>query len=127
LRIGGLRGEWGLPAGPLASVVTIVEEAGVLVACRELVSSVPLDSGAESVPVDAVSGCPPGEDPVVLLNAETPAERQRSPAVAHPDPLHGGDERHFRRGRRRSLERHRVPARVSGRHGRGAVRVPVAA
>jgi Zn-dependent peptidase ImmA (M78 family) len=72
-----LRSQWGIPAGPLDSVVAVVEEAGGLVACRELVAPVPLDSGAESVPVDAVSACPPGEDPVVLLNVGTPAERQR--------------------------------------------------
>ncbi|HEX9357740.1 MAG TPA: XRE family transcriptional regulator [Streptosporangiaceae bacterium] len=72
-----LRAEWGIPKGPIDSVVTIVEAAGALVACRELVPPVPLDSGGESVPVDAVSGCPPGEDPVVLLNVGTPAERQR--------------------------------------------------
>jgi Zn-dependent peptidase ImmA (M78 family)/transcriptional regulator with XRE-family HTH domain len=72
-----LRAEWGIPKGPIDSVVTVVEDAGALVACRELVPPVPLDSGAESVPLDAVSGCPPGEDPVVLLNAGTPPERQR--------------------------------------------------
>lgn len=72
-----LRAEWGIPKGPIDSVVTVVENAGALVACRELVPPVPLDSGAESVPLDAVSGCRPGEDPVVLLNAGTPAERQR--------------------------------------------------
>jgi Zn-dependent peptidase ImmA (M78 family)/transcriptional regulator with XRE-family HTH domain len=72
-----LRAEWGIPKGPIDSIVTVVEDAGALVACRELVPPVPLDSGAESVPLDAVSGCRPGEDPVVLLNAGTPPERQR--------------------------------------------------
>ena len=72
-----LRAEWGIPEGPIESVVVVVEDAGALVTCRELVPPVPLDSGGESVPVDAVSGCPPGEDPVVLLNVGTPAERQR--------------------------------------------------
>jgi Zn-dependent peptidase ImmA (M78 family) len=72
-----LRAEWRIPDGPIDSVVAVVEDAGALVACRELVPPVPLDSGAASVPLDAVSGCPPGEDPVVLLNAGTPADRQR--------------------------------------------------
>jgi Zn-dependent peptidase ImmA (M78 family)/transcriptional regulator with XRE-family HTH domain len=98
-----LRSQWGLPAGPLDSVVAVVEEAGGLVACRELVVSVPLDSGAESVPVDAVSACPPGEDPVVLLNVGTPAERQRftlahelGHMIMHPVP-HPEQERQANR------------------------------
>jgi Zn-dependent peptidase ImmA (M78 family) len=88
-----LRAQWGLPTGPLDSVVAILEEAGGLVTRRELVSPVPLDSGAESVPVDAVSGCPPAENPVVLLNIGTPADRQRftlahelGHMVMHPVP-----------------------------------------
>jgi Zn-dependent peptidase ImmA (M78 family) len=72
-----LRAEWTSPGGPLNSVIALVEDTGALVACRELVTPVPLGSGAESVPVDAVSCCPIGEDPLVLLNLGTPAERQR--------------------------------------------------
>jgi Zn-dependent peptidase ImmA (M78 family) len=90
---GRLRAEWSIPEGPIDSVVTIVEEAGALVTCRELVPPVALDSGGESMPVDAVSGCKPGEDPVVLLNAGTPADRQRytlahelAHMVMHPVP-----------------------------------------
>lgn len=88
-----LRQGWSVPDGPLPSVVQLLEQAGGLVACRALVEPIPLDSGAEVVPVDAVSTCPPGEDPVVLLNAGTPAERQRftlahelAHAVLHPVP-----------------------------------------
>jgi hypothetical protein len=58
--------------------------------------------------------------------APTQGDRAARPQRT-PTRSTGADERHFRRGRRRSLERHLVPARVSGRHGRGAVRVPVAA
>jgi Zn-dependent peptidase ImmA (M78 family)/transcriptional regulator with XRE-family HTH domain len=88
-----VRAEWGIPKGPIDSVVSVVEDAGAIVACRELVPPVPLDSGGASVPVDAVSGCPPGEDPVVLLNAGTPGDRQRftlahelGHMVMHPVP-----------------------------------------
>ncbi|MFL6125421.1 helix-turn-helix domain-containing protein [Actinophytocola sp.] len=88
-----LRQSWSVPDGPLPSVVRLLEQAGGLVACRALVEPVPLDSGAEVVPVDAVSTCPPNEDPVVLLNVGTPAERQRftlahelGHAVLHPVP-----------------------------------------
>lgn len=72
-----VRTELGAPSGPLDSVVTVLEDLGACVTCRRLVAPVPLDSGAESVPVDAVSCVPPGEDPLVLLNIGTPAERQR--------------------------------------------------
>jgi Zn-dependent peptidase ImmA (M78 family)/transcriptional regulator with XRE-family HTH domain len=88
-----LRQSWSVPDGPLPSVVRLLEQAGGLVACRALVEPVPLDSGADVVPVDAVSTCPPNEDPVVLLNVGTPAERQRftlthelGHAVLHPVP-----------------------------------------
>jgi Zn-dependent peptidase ImmA (M78 family)/transcriptional regulator with XRE-family HTH domain len=63
--------------GPVGSVVKLLEGAGVLVVCRELVAPVPLDSGAETVPVDAVSCLPDDDDPLVVLNSGTPAERQR--------------------------------------------------
>ncbi|MEV6427225.1 ImmA/IrrE family metallo-endopeptidase [Nocardia sp. NPDC051463] len=72
-----IRTEFGVPPGPLGSVVKLLESAGALVVCRELVAPVPLDSGTESVPVDAVSCMPGDEDPLVLLNSGTPAERQR--------------------------------------------------
>jgi Zn-dependent peptidase ImmA (M78 family)/transcriptional regulator with XRE-family HTH domain len=88
-----VRAQWGIPKGPIDSVVSVVEDAGALVACRDLVPPVPLDSGGASVPLDAVSGCPPGEDPVVLLNAGTPGDRQRftlahelGHMVMHPVP-----------------------------------------
>lgn len=72
-----VRAEWQVSPGPVDSMVGLIEDAGALITSRALVSPQPLDSGAESVPVDAVSCSPPGEDPVVLLNHGTPAERQR--------------------------------------------------
>ncbi|WP_199199743.1 ImmA/IrrE family metallo-endopeptidase [Amycolatopsis sp. CA-128772] len=72
-----VRAKWDAAGGPLESVVTMAEDLGAWVACRRLVAPAPLDSGAESVPVDAVSCAPAGEDPLVLLNSGTPAERQR--------------------------------------------------
>ncbi|MFC6091533.1 ImmA/IrrE family metallo-endopeptidase [Saccharothrix lopnurensis] len=74
---GIVRAEWGIPRGPLDSVLSLVEDAGGLVLRRALVAPVPLDSGNESVPVDAISACAAGEDPVVLLNSGTPGDRQR--------------------------------------------------
>jgi Zn-dependent peptidase ImmA (M78 family) len=88
-----IRAKWGISEGPLASVVDVLEGAGSLVVSRDLIAPIPLDSGAETVPVDAVSTCPVGEDPVVLLNTGTPAERQRftlahelGHMVMHPVP-----------------------------------------
>ncbi|GAA2696081.1 MULTISPECIES: ImmA/IrrE family metallo-endopeptidase [Actinosynnema] len=72
-----VRKKWGVERGPLDSVVALLEGAGGLVLRRSLVSPMALDSGAESVPLDAVSGLLPGEDPIVLLNEGTPADRQR--------------------------------------------------
>ncbi|WP_211363575.1 ImmA/IrrE family metallo-endopeptidase [Saccharothrix saharensis] len=72
-----VRADWGLPSGPLGSVIGVVESTGGLVLRRALVAPVPLDSGNESVPVDAVSVCTPGEDPLVLLNDGTPGDRDR--------------------------------------------------
>jgi len=72
-----VRAEWGIARGPVDSVLAALEAAGGLVMTRSLVPPSPLDSGNESVPVDAVSSCTPGEDPIVLLNAGTPGDRQR--------------------------------------------------
>lgn len=72
-----VREEWGIPPGPLNSVVASLENAGGLVLARSLVAPAALDSGNESVPVDAVSSCTLGEDPIVLLNEGTPGDRQR--------------------------------------------------
>jgi Zn-dependent peptidase ImmA (M78 family)/transcriptional regulator with XRE-family HTH domain len=122
-----LRAEWGLPVGPLDSVVSILEEAGGLLVCRELLPPVPLDSGAESVPVDAVSGCPPGEDPVVLLNAGTPADRQRytlahelGHMIMHPVP-HPEQEKQANRFASELL----MPAEHIRYHLRGHVGLPL--
>ncbi|WP_197288650.1 ImmA/IrrE family metallo-endopeptidase [Nocardia sp. NRRL S-836] len=88
-----VRNEWALPRGPLDSVVTTLEAAGGWVFSRLLIAPAALDSGNESVPVDAVSSCPPGEDPIVLLNEGTPGDRQRftlahelGHMVMHPVP-----------------------------------------
>lgn len=72
-----LRAKWGMAAGPVDSVVGLLEAAGVLVVSRSLVPPAPWDPGTDSVPVDAVSLCVPNEDPIVLLNSGTPAERRR--------------------------------------------------
>ncbi|WP_329414587.1 XRE family transcriptional regulator [Nocardia vinacea] len=72
-----VREQLGVGRGRLDSVVELIEGAGALVVCRELVAPVPLDSGADTVPVDAVSCSAADEDPLVLLNVGTPAERQR--------------------------------------------------
>jgi len=62
-----LRKEWGLPAGPVASVVGAIEDAGGLVVRRHL-------AGRE---LDAVSQRPTGENPVFLLDRNAPGDRQR--------------------------------------------------
>jgi Zn-dependent peptidase ImmA (M78 family)/transcriptional regulator with XRE-family HTH domain len=91
-----VRADWGVPRGPLGSVLAALEAAGGLVMARPLIPPSPLDSGNESVPVDAVSYCTTGEDPIILLNAGTPGDRQRFTlahelghmvmhAVPHPD------------------------------------------
>ncbi|MGC4938254.1 helix-turn-helix domain-containing protein [Kribbella sp. DT2] len=77
-----IRARWGVAPGPLTSVVELLETAGAWVTSHDLVPAVPLDSGAETVPVDAVSARPDGEAALVLLNTGTPAERQRF-TVAH--------------------------------------------
>jgi Zn-dependent peptidase ImmA (M78 family) len=77
-----IRARWGVAPGPLTSVVELLETAGAWVTSQDLVPAVPLDSGAETVPVDAVSARPDGEAALVLLNTGTPAERQRF-TVAH--------------------------------------------
>ncbi|HKS46384.1 MAG TPA: XRE family transcriptional regulator [Amycolatopsis sp.] len=72
-----VRAAIGATAGPLESAVQLLEHAGALVLSRELLTPAQVDAGTETVPVDAVSCCPAGEDPLVLLNTGTPAERQR--------------------------------------------------
>jgi Zn-dependent peptidase ImmA (M78 family) len=72
-----VRAKWEVPAGPVGSLVGLLEAAGAVVISRDLVDSVPLDSGAETVPVDAVSSRPVGRDPLIVLNTGTPPERQR--------------------------------------------------
>jgi len=77
-----VRATWGISPGPLPSVIGVLEDAGGLVVRRELLPPVSLDSGTDTVPVDAVSACPANADPIMLLNMGTPAERQRF-TVAH--------------------------------------------
>lgn len=72
-----VRAAWGASSGPVESVVALVEDLGAWVTCCRLVAPAPVDVGVDSVPVDAVSCTPAGEDPLVLLNVGTPAERQR--------------------------------------------------
>jgi Zn-dependent peptidase ImmA (M78 family)/transcriptional regulator with XRE-family HTH domain len=72
-----VRTAWGDSSGPVESVVALMEDLGAWVTCRRLVTPAPMDEGVDSVPVDAVSSAPAGEEPLVLLNIGTPAERQR--------------------------------------------------
>lgn len=62
-----LRAQWGLPDGPVESMVGVLEAAGGLVLSRH----------GESRGWDAVSQWPAGWPPVFLLNATTPPDRQR--------------------------------------------------
>ncbi|MET7334965.1 XRE family transcriptional regulator [Nonomuraea sp. NPDC005650] len=62
-----LRARWGLPPGPIESVVGAIESAGGLVIRRPL-------AGRE---LDAVSQWPEGENPIFIVNALAPADRQR--------------------------------------------------
>ncbi|WP_283137353.1 ImmA/IrrE family metallo-endopeptidase [Rhizohabitans arisaemae] len=62
-----IRGRWGLPSGPVESVVRAIESAGGLVLRRQL-------AGRE---LDAVSQWPTNENPIFVLNTRAPADRQR--------------------------------------------------
>ncbi|MFI7225145.1 ImmA/IrrE family metallo-endopeptidase [Nonomuraea angiospora] len=62
-----LRARWGLPRGPIESVVGAIESAGGLVLRRSL-------AGRE---LDAVSQWPTGERPIFVLNTHASADRQR--------------------------------------------------
>lgn len=62
-----VRATWGLPEGPVSSVMGAVEDAGGLIVCRTL-------AGRE---LDAVSQRPANSNPVFLVSSSAPADRQR--------------------------------------------------
>jgi len=62
-----LRAEWGLPNGPVKSVIGAIEDAGGMVAARVLAGR----------GLDAVSQRPATGNPVFLAHAVAPADRQR--------------------------------------------------
>jgi Zn-dependent peptidase ImmA (M78 family) len=62
-----LRKEWELPAGPVARLVEVIEEAGGFVLIRDL----------ETRELDAVSQWANGEAPLFLLNQHAPTDRFR--------------------------------------------------
>jgi Zn-dependent peptidase ImmA (M78 family) len=62
-----LRREWELPAGPVAGLVEVIEEAGGFVLLRDL----------ETRELDAVSQWANGEAPLFLLNQQAPTDRLR--------------------------------------------------
>ncbi|MFI9453373.1 ImmA/IrrE family metallo-endopeptidase [Amycolatopsis sp. NPDC052450] len=79
-----VRRRWGVPDGPVESVVALLEAAGGVVVPRETPSRA----------WDAVSQWPEGEAPVFLLNAATPTDRQRftlahelGHMICHPHPV----------------------------------------
>lgn len=62
-----VRAAWRLPSGRLDSVIGLLERLGVVVLHRDL------DTDAQ----DAVSTWPPGQNPVILVNAGLPPDRER--------------------------------------------------
>lgn len=78
-----VRQRWGVPPGPVDSMVDLLERAGGIVLQRQ----------TPSAAWDAVSQWPDDEAPVFLLNAATPPDRQRftlahelGHIVCHPVP-----------------------------------------
>jgi Zn-dependent peptidase ImmA (M78 family)/transcriptional regulator with XRE-family HTH domain len=78
-----LRKEWQIPAGPIARLVEVIEEAGGFVLIRDL--------GTRKL--DAVSQWANGEAPLFLLNQQAPTDRIRwslahelGHLVLHPEP-----------------------------------------
>ncbi|MGW8973932.1 helix-turn-helix domain-containing protein [Streptomyces platensis] len=67
-----VREEWNVPAGPIDDLVALLEDAGALVVVRNLGTTA----------LDAVSQCPPGKAPLVLLNSTAPGDRFRF-SLAH--------------------------------------------
>ncbi|MBD0735283.1 XRE family transcriptional regulator [Streptomyces sp. CBMA29] len=62
-----LRATWHLPSGPVENVVRTVERAGVIVVRRDL----------GSAKISGLSLHPPGDLPVIVLNTDMPADRER--------------------------------------------------
>ncbi|WP_037832947.1 ImmA/IrrE family metallo-endopeptidase [Streptomyces sp. NRRL S-1831] len=67
-----LRLEWGLPSGPIANLVEVLEAAGALLVVRDL----------QTRDLDAVSHWPQGQRPLFLLNSTAPGDRFRF-SLAH--------------------------------------------
>lgn len=63
---------WSLPAGPVESMVKLVEDAGVVV----------LDADFGTLKVDGLSVPGRGLPPLMIINADTPGDRQRF-TIAH--------------------------------------------
>lgn len=62
-----LRAAWRLPSGPVANVIRILEAAGIVVVRRDLRTDAQ----------DAVSTWQPNGNPLILINAGLPADRER--------------------------------------------------
>jgi Zn-dependent peptidase ImmA (M78 family) len=84
-----VRARWGVPAGPIVSMLRLLEDAGGLVVLRDTASRA----------WDAVSQWPADESPVFLLNAATPTDRQRfslahelGHVICHPTPAPGQEQ-----------------------------------
>ncbi|MFD8736580.1 ImmA/IrrE family metallo-endopeptidase [Streptomyces sp. NPDC059618] len=67
-----LRLEWGLPSGPVANLVEVLESAGALLVLRDL----------QTRELDGVSQWSRGDRPLFLLNSSAPADRFRF-SLAH--------------------------------------------
>jgi Zn-dependent peptidase ImmA (M78 family)/transcriptional regulator with XRE-family HTH domain len=67
-----VRLEWGLPSGPIANLVEVLEAAGAVLVVRDL----------QTRDLDAVSHWPQGQRPLILLNSTAPGDRFRF-SLAH--------------------------------------------
>jgi len=83
-----IRGYWMIPRGPIDNLITIVEEAGVVV--------VPLDFNTSLL--DAMSFRLPGLPPMIFINRVVPGDRFRftlahelAHLILHNDPLDDGE------------------------------------
>lgn len=85
-----LRAAWGVPAGPIDSMVDLLEAHGV--PC--------LERDVTSARVDGISSWPDDAPPVILLGSHAPADRLRF-TIAHelghgPRPTSGATSRMYR-------------------------------
>lgn len=62
-----VRAMWMVPLGPIDDVIRLLESAGAYVMRRDFGSS----------KISAISMCPPGEPPLLVLNENMPADRER--------------------------------------------------